>query len=254
MCANAGSIMAKCGNEDGDAVISDSNERTAVAKNTSAVSSPCVALFDLDGTLTWRDTLLPFLTGYLMRHPSRWLRLWRVPGALLRYLIERDRGELKSRVIRAVMGGDSLAAVETWADSFVNGMQRQRRFRPRALACLEAHRAAGDHIVLLSASPDLYVPRVGSLLQAERTLCTELTRSGGRLEGALLTANRRGTEKTRCLAWLRGQYPGISVVAYGNSASDLPHLEQADRALLVNANAAARRRATALGIPVALWD
>jgi phosphoserine phosphatase len=46
----------------------------------------------------------------------------------------------------------------------------------------------------------------------------------------------------------------MPVVAYGNSASDLPHLAQADRAMLVNANAAARRRAAALGIPVALWD
>jgi hypothetical protein len=32
---------------------------------------PCVALFDLDGTLTWRDTLLPFLAGYLIRHPQQ---------------------------------------------------------------------------------------------------------------------------------------------------------------------------------------
>ena len=220
----------------------------------TAVSRPCVAVFDLDGTLTWHDTLLPFLAGYLARHPSRWLRLWRVPAALLRYAVARDRGELKSRVIVAVLGGLPLTAIDSWADRFVHTLKQRRRFRPKALACLEAHQAAGDHIVLLSASPDLYVPRIGDLLQAEKTLCTELKRNDGRLDGALQTPNRRGTEKSRCLAWLRSQYPDLSIIAYGNSASDLPHLVQADRALLVNGNAAARRAAAAVGIPVAEWD
>jgi phosphoserine phosphatase len=45
----------------------------------------------------------------------------------------------------------------------------------------------------------------------------------------------------------------MPVVAYGNSQSDLPHLRQADRALLVNGSAKARRSAAATGIPVAEW-
>jgi phosphatidylglycerophosphatase C len=250
MCANNGSIVTNYDNEE----CVPTTDLPLRGTTSPALSSPCIALFDLDGTLTWRDTLMPFLGGYLIRHPSRFVRLWRVPWAMLHYALEPDRGELKSRVVRAVMGGDSLADIDAWADAFVNAMQRDRRFRPRALACLQAHHAAGDHVILLSASPDLYVPRVGSLLQAEKSLCTELTRRNGRLEGTLHTPNRRGAEKSRCLAWLRQQYPGLSVVAYGNSASDLPHLALADRALLVNATAAARRQAAALGIAVAQWD
>jgi phosphoserine phosphatase len=42
-------------------------------------------------------------------------------------------------------------------------------------------------------------------------------------------------------------------VAYGNSDSDLPHLRQADRALLDNANSAARRAADDEGIAVGDW-
>ncbi len=107
--------------------------------------------------------------------------------------------------------------------------------------------------MLLSASPDLYVPRIGRLLGFERTLCTELVWRGDRLDGALKTPNRRGEEKLRCLESLRGQYPGSPIVAYGNSASDLIHMRRADRAVLVDGSAAARRRATAAGIPVADW-
>jgi phosphatidylglycerophosphatase C len=216
-------------------------------------NAPAVALFDLDGTLTWRDTLLPFLMGYLGRHPARALRTWRLPGAVAAFVAGgRDRGLLKSRAIRAVMGGESRAAIDAWAERFVHDLPRAG-FRPAALAVLEAHRRAGDHLVLLSASPDLYVPRIGRLLGFERTICTEVRWQGESLDGGLATPNRRGEEKCRCLAALRLAYPGAAITAYGNSASDLPHMMQAERALLVNAGAAARRRAAVHGIATADW-
>jgi phosphatidylglycerophosphatase C len=214
-----------------------------------------VAVFDLDGTLTWRDTLVSFLGGYLQHHPARCGRLWRLPLAAAAYLcLSRDRGALKSAMIRMVMGGEPRARIDAWADTFVAGLEARGTFRPGALAALEEHRAAGDHLVLLSASPDLYVPRIGRLLGFERTLCTEIRWRQDLLDGALATPNRRGEEKSSCLAWLRTQYPGLPVVAYGNSDSDLPHLRLADGAMLVNAGAAARRAAAALGLAVAEWS
>jgi phosphatidylglycerophosphatase C len=223
-------------------------------KNANAEpAKPWVALFDLDGTITWRDTLLPFLLGFLRRRPYRALGLWSLPLALGRYWQDRDRGDLKSRVIRMVMRNEKRAVLDAWAQDFVAQMRLQQRFRPLALNMVEAHRAAGDHLVLLSASPDLYVPRIGQMLGFERTLCTEVEWQGERLDGRLKTPNRRGEEKLRCLAWLREQYPGSPVIAYGNSASDLDHLRQADRALLVNADSAARRLAAKWNIAVSYW-
>ncbi len=223
-------------------------------KDAGAAAKPWVALFDLDGTLTWRDTLLPFLWGFLRRHPHRVLGLWRLPPALARYWRDRDRGALKSQVIRMLMRNAKRATVDAWAESFVSRLQSKHGFRPLALAVLQAHQAAGDHAVLLSASPDLYVPRIGHLLDFEHTLCTELTWQGDRLEGSLKTPNRRGEEKVRCLTWLREKYPGLPIIAYGNSASDLDHMRQAERALLVNGNVAARRLAASGGIPVSSWE
>ena len=181
------------------------------------------------------------------------LGLWRLPVALLRYAGKRDRGLLKSRLIRMVMGGASRSDIETCAEQFVNSLRLRHRLRPAALAALEAHRAAGDHLVLLSASPDLYVPRIGRALGFERTLCTELEWQGDRLAGALKTPNRRGAEKERCLDWLRTQYQGLPIVAYGDSASDLDHMRRADRAMLVNGSAAARALAAQLRIPSLDW-
>jgi phosphatidylglycerophosphatase C len=213
-----------------------------------------VALFDLDGTLTHHDTLLPFLAGYLVRHPLRLLRVWRLVPALLRFaLAGRDRGLLKSRAIRAVMGGEARPIVEAWAQAFVAALHPDGAFRTAGLAVLEAHRSAGDRLVLLSASPDLYVPLIGRMLGFERTVCTEIRWDGERLNGALRTANRRGEEKVRCLEQLREEYAHAPMTAYGNSLSDIPHLERADRALLVNGNRAARRGAARVGIPAADW-
>ncbi|MDP9090978.1 MAG: HAD-IB family phosphatase [Pseudomonadota bacterium] len=221
---------------------------------SQAPPKPWVALFDLDGTLTWRDTLLPFLVGFLRRRPHKALKLWRLPLALARYWQNRDRGTLKSSVIRMIMGGERRELLDAWAHTFVQELKPKQRFRPLALAVLEAHRAAGDHLILLSASPDLYVPLIGRLLGFERTLCTELQWQGDRLDGRLKTANRRGEEKLVCLIRLREQYPNLPIIAYGNSASDVEHLREADRALLVNGDNAARRLAARWNVAVSNWS
>ena len=215
---------------------------------------PWVALFDLDGTITWRDTLLPFLLGYIKRYPRRAPALLRLPGAFLAYARRGDRGELKSRAIRLAMGGEPRGLIDAWAEAFVNAMRADGRLRPTALGVLRAHIDQGDHAVLLSASPDLYVPRIGRLLGFEFTMCTEVEWQGERLDGGLKTANRRGEEKVRCLEQLRARYPGLPIIAYGNSASDIDHMRHAERALLVNGDAGARRAAHKLNIPVSNWS
>jgi phosphatidylglycerophosphatase C len=215
---------------------------------------PWLALFDLDGTITWRDTFLPFMWGFLLRHPRRFFSLWQLPGALFGYCADADRGRLKARMISMAMRGASRAEIDAWAEDFVGALQLRGRLRPVALRVLEAHRSAGDRLVLLSASPDLYVPKIGRLLGFERTLCTEIAWDGDRLAGDLTSPNRRGEEKAHCLKWLRNQYRDFRVIAYGNSISDLDHMRAADRALLVNGNTQARRAAQNLQIATAEWS
>jgi phosphatidylglycerophosphatase C len=219
----------------------------------AAASPSWVALFDLDGTLTWGDTLLPYLTGFLLRHPWRVARLWSAPFALYRFWTDRDHGALKSQMIHMIMGGAPRRVVEAWSERFVATLKPYKRFRPLGLAVVEAHRIAGDRLVLMSASPDLYVPKIAALLGFERSICTEVLWDGEQLDGRLASANRRGEEKARCLEWLRQQYRGVPIIAYGNSASDLDHMREADRALLVNGSMEARTLAKQSNIEVSSW-
>jgi phosphatidylglycerophosphatase C len=212
-----------------------------------------VAIFDLDGTITWHDTLVPYLRAVLQAHPVRLLHLWRVPWALLCYGFDRDRGRLKGALIRAVMAGLTRTEVAAVTRAFLD--QRLGTLcRHTALSAIEAHRAEGDHLVLLSASPDLYVPEIGRRLGFDDTLCTGIRWDGEHVHGALATENRHGPEKVRCIAALRFEHPAAGFVAYGNAQSDFAHLLAVDAPLLVNPSASTRRRARALGLATADWS
>ena len=206
-----------------------------------APSSGNLAVFDLDGTITRHDTLLPFLFGYLWRHPWRLPRMLLVLPALFRYLIRHDRGHLKGAAIHAALGGLTRAQIQRWADRFVPRLLR-RGLYAEALEAIRAHRLQGDRLLLMSASTDLYVPLIAQGLGFDESLCSRVRwRDDGRLDGRLASANCYGKEKQRCLqALIARDSPGL-VCAYGNSGSDLEHMQLARRAFLINGSARARR-------------
>jgi phosphatidylglycerophosphatase C len=212
-----------------------------------------LVVFDLDGTITRHDTLVPYVCGFLNRHPWRWPRIVAVLPALARFALDRDRGALKSALIRSTLGGVFREQIAAWTACFVPSLLR-RGVLSQALAQIAQHRDANDRLVLMSASVDCYVPQIGHALGFAETICTGLLWNGDRLDGRLTTANRRGEEKVRCLELLRQRHPGLPVVAYGNSGSDLPHLQHGDRGVLVNGSARARREAHALGVQCAQWS
>jgi len=209
--------------------------------------------FDLAGTVARRDTLLPYVARYLLPRPWRWWRLAGVLAPLLGFAVGRgDRGELKGALIRAALGGASARDIEAWNSRFLPGLLARGLF-PGALAAIESHRRHGDHLVLMSASVDLYVPEIGRRLGFDETICSGVAWTADRLDGRLRTANRRDEEKARCFRNAAGGHPGKSTVAYGNSASDLPHMVLASRAVMVNPSPTLRARAEVHGIECVRW-
>jgi phosphatidylglycerophosphatase C len=204
------------------------------------MSAGRLAVFDLDGTITRHDTLLPFIFGYLWRHPWRLPRLLAVLPALVAWACRRaDRGELKGALIKAALGGLREAQLAPWRERFIARLLR-RGLYAEALLELAEQRAAGAHLVLLSASPDLYVTQIGRALGFDESICSELLwRANGELDGRLRSANRRGEEKARCVAGLLATGSYSESIAFGNSPADLAHMALISAGVWVNGRAGA---------------
>src|SRR3982074_3533135 len=129
---------------------------------------PAIAVFDLDGTLCRGDTFRSFLLFMLGRHPGRW---WRIPllgfAALLHALRLRDNSWLKGFFLRHVIGGMRGRAVGAGRRCFL-----RRSVWPRlsneGLEEVSARKLGGAVVVLATASPDIYVDRLGAMVDTAR--------------------------------------------------------------------------------------
>jgi HAD superfamily hydrolase (TIGR01490 family) len=216
-----------------------------------------VVIFDLDGTLTRKDTYLGFLAAVLRKRP------WRVLGCLhlpVCYGLFRtglvSNSWLKACFLKAVAGGLTRDNLETTAEQFA-GTVFSAYLRPGALEQLRAHRDAGARIVIATASLDVYVPQIAARLGVDPgdTICTRAQWTGGNLlTGALDGDNCYGEAKVAAVQlWLAANGLAAVSAAYSDHHSDLPLLEMAGRPVAVNPTSALRRLAEVRGIPVEDW-
>ncbi len=193
-------------------------------------SRPIVAAFDVDGTLTTRDCVVPFLrravgTGHVAR------ALARRPFALVAALARRDRDGVKELAMSA-FAGRPADEMTTQGERFAAHVEEQW-LRSDSLARLGWHRRQGHQIVLVSASLDVYLRPLARLLGVEGVLCTTLeVGDDAIMTGRLVGRNCRGAEKVHRLnSWLEGR--DVEVWAYGDSAGDRELLARADRPHLI---------------------
>jgi phosphatidylglycerophosphatase C len=212
-----------------------------------------LALFDLDGTLSRHDTFFPFVLGMLGRHPAYWPRIPLLLIPAVGYLLRRlDRGGLKGAILHCLLRGMPRDTMAAWARRYAAMVVPARMFAD-GVATLRSHLESGDHVVVLSASPDLYVPEIARLLGAHEAICTHIRWSADRLDGRLAGPNRRDHEKARVLDDLRVRMPGLPVIAYGNSTQDLIHMQRCEQGVYVNASPALASELTGRGLRCVQW-
>jgi len=200
---------------------------------TSGAPIEHVAAFDVDGTLTTRDCVVPFLrrmagTGALAA------RMLRHPVGLARAGAGLDRDALKAASAAAAFSGAPVDDVQPVADAFAADVHASW-LRADVLAEFERHLRAGDTVVLVSASFEVYLEPLAERLGANDVLATRLEIDHtGCYSGRLVGTNCRGPEKVRRLhRWLdehAGGRPSVHVTAYGDSRGDRELLADADEA------------------------
>lgn len=212
-----------------------------------------VAIFDLDETLTRRDTYLPFLIGYARRHPHRWLRVARLPFRLLALWRWRDRAWLKEQFLLAFIGGEPRAKVEAWASDFAERLALWG-LREGGVTQLREHLRAGDRVLLASASFDIYVNDLGRRLGLDEIVASRIRWDGFDRVYGLDGANCKAHEKLAQIKSRLGEkVSGTGVVAYSDSHADLPLLTWAERGVAVSPNRKLARAVGSHGLSVARW-
>lgn len=192
-----------------------------------------VAAFDVDGTLTVRDCVRPFLLRV-----GGWSGIGqavlRKPLSSLSAAGRRDRDRFKELLVGGVLRGRKVEQVEALGEQFAQQVEADW-LRADTIGRLRWHQRAGHRIVLVSASLGPYLRPLGRRLGVDDVLCAEPLRAGDEFADGLQGANCRAAEKVRRLdEWLVQQrLEDATVWAYGDSAGDRELLARADHPLLV---------------------
>lgn len=194
---------------------------------------PHVAAFDVDGTLTAADCVVPFLRR-TVGTPTLVRRMLRSPLGLTRAGLRRDRDALKAASAAATFRGLPIELVQADAEVFARDVH-DRRLRGDVVQALHRHVDAGDTVLLVSASFEVYLRPLAALLGAHDVLAVRLeVDDDGILTGGLEGLNCRGPEKVvRLHDWLDRHAGGRNAVhlsAYGDSRGDRELLADADEA------------------------
>ncbi|AFL74822.1 HAD-IB family hydrolase [Thiocystis violascens] len=189
-------------------------------------TKPVVAAFDFDGTITTRDTFVPFLALAFGRVRVG-LAFASLAGEALKVVLKRsDRDRFKARIIGRLFPGHSVPSLRRVGDAHARAVEAL--FRPAALERIAWHRSQGHRLVMVSASLDLYLEPVAARLGFDDLLCTRPAGDPLLFDGGMDGANCRGAEKVRRLEGLLGDLTQYELHAYGDSAGDREMLEVAD--------------------------
>ena len=200
-----------------------------------------MAVFDFDGTITRRDTLLPFLVRVCgARTVARAVSAVAPDAARGRLGRLQDevhhRDRTKTALLHALLAGRDAGWFAEAGAAYAQTLPR--RIRPEMAEQVAWHRSEGHELVIVSASLGTYLDPYAQAEGYHPVIAVAMAVGpDGRLTGQLEGPNVRGPEKAvRLGAWL-GTNPPSLLWAYGNSSGDTELLAMADVPVWVNRRA-----------------
>jgi phosphatidylglycerophosphatase C len=187
-----------------------------------------IAVFDFDGTLTRRDTLLEFIKYSKGRLPF-YLGFLRFSPLLVAMKLKMyPNWKVKQQLFSHFYKGTSIEEFDRWCENFKVNIDKIAR--PKALRALKSHQAEGNKVVVVSASIENWVKPWASKVHIDTILATKIEiDKQGLLTGRFLTKNCYGQEKVDRLLDAVPNLSEYTVFAYGNSRGDKELLELADK-------------------------
>lgn len=178
-----------------------------------------VAAFDFDGTITTSDSFRHFVRYAIGLPRFAWAVLRALPWIVAMKAGLISRGDAKAKFAWFALGPASADSLDAVACRFVEAVL-PRLVRPEMLERVREHRARGHAVVLVSASPSLYLEKWAASVGFDAVLATRLAFEQGVFAGRLDGENCWGAQKVvRLRAWW-GDRPPEQLFAYGDSRGD----------------------------------
>ncbi|MDR0542806.1 MAG: haloacid dehalogenase-like hydrolase [Dysgonamonadaceae bacterium] len=187
-----------------------------------------IAVFDFDGTITTKDTLLEFIKFSKGR--------WRFYAGLLCFsplltamkLNLYPNGKVKEKIFSCFYKGMKMADFNEICKKYAIS-RRNEIVRKKALQAIENHLQNGDKVVIVSASIENWVRPFAEQAGISDLLCTEIEVDGnGLLTGCFLTKNCYGQEKVNRLLVAFPNRVDYYLIAYGDNRGDREMIDFAD--------------------------
>jgi len=218
---------------------------------------PAAAFFDLDKTIIAKSSTLafsrPFQAGGLISRRA----VLRSAYAQFMYLVggaDHDQMEKLRQFMSQLCAGWDVQTVRDIVAETLHDVVDPLVYE-EAVELMEAHRADGLEVVIVSASGTEVVEPIGALLGADSVIATRLEVEDGRYTGEIATY-MYAEEKAiaiRELAERRG-WDLADCYAYSDSVTDIPMLEAVGRPHAVNPDKDLRRHAVEQEWPVLVFD
>jgi phosphatidylglycerophosphatase C len=186
-----------------------------------------LVLFDFDGTITTKDTLLEFIRFY--HGNGKFLAGFAAsaPWLMLMKLKAYPNYKAKEKVLQWFFANQNLSAFDgkcrEFSEVILPGL-----IRPKALAEIELHKKENSTIVVISASAENWV-RPWCEKNELGCLATQLEVSGEKLTGRIKGFNCYGSEKERRIKECYRLSEYDEIIAYGDSRGDLEMLSLAQK-------------------------
>ncbi len=205
-----------------------------------------LALFDLDGTVTKGDSILPMIRYAVKTGFASPLCLPGLTLSFTAYALKMKDDTRAKEAALSFLTGKTTAQVAAFADAFCRDVLIKRIF-PDARREMENRRAEGLGILAVTASPDFYLMPLMKELPLNAIIGTRADVSPeGIYTGRISGRNCRFLEKplriAEYLAAAGIELDTESSYSYGNSGHDWPMMTLAGHPVAVNAKKSLLRR------------
>lgn len=181
-----------------------------------------LVLFDFDGTITTKDTLLEFIRFY--HGSAKFVAGFALHTPLLGMMFLKmiPNWRTKEKVLKWFFAGEDIETFNQKSEAFcreiVPGL-----VRPKALAEIKKHIQDGSTVVVVSASAENWV---GPWCRSHQLNClaTQLETEDNRITGRIKGFNCYGGEKEKRIRSCYNLDDYEEIVAYGDSKGDMEML------------------------------